>query len=93
MIGVGNGNGRVAAPRAELPCRELVGLSTAYLEGALPVGERRRFEAHLRACPGCETYLAQMRQMIGALGALRGEDVPPDRRERMLAAFRGWQSR
>ena len=46
---------------AHLNCRELVELVTAYLEGALSSGERKRFDAHLAGCDGCTTYVEQMR--------------------------------
>lgn len=92
MTGHRNGNGRMATPRAELTCRELVELVTTYLEDVMPAVELRRFEAHVEACPGCAAHLTQMRHTIEALGTLRQEEVPPHRRERLLAAFRGWQS-
>jgi anti-sigma factor RsiW len=72
-------------------CRELVELVTDYLEGALPEEERVRFEEHLSACDGCTAYLEQMRQTIRLTGMLSEEDVPPEARERLLEAFRGWK--
>jgi len=56
---------------AEMTCHELVELVTPYLEGALPPEERDRFEAHRRGCPGCETYVSQVRLTVAALGQLR----------------------
>ncbi len=40
-----------ALPRTDMP--ELVELVTDYLEGALDGDQRRRFDEHLAACPGC----------------------------------------
>ena len=57
---------------AHLSCRELVELVTAYLEGTLPAGARKRFEAHLAECDGCTTYLEQMRTTIRLSGASVG---------------------
>jgi anti-sigma factor RsiW len=74
----------------ELSCDELVELVTDYLEGALPPPERERFEQHLRDCPGCTTYLEQMRQVIRVAGRLSEADVPHEAREALLRAFRGW---
>ncbi len=37
---------------------------TDYFEEALPDGERRRFEAHLSECHGCNDYLEDMRRMV-----------------------------
>lgn len=76
---------------AEMTCRELVELVTEYLEGTLPPAERARFEAHLRECDGCTTYLEQMRQLIAALGRLAEEAIPEEARRRLLQAFRDWK--
>ena len=56
---------------AHLNCRELVELVTAYLEGDLSSGERKRFDAHLAGCDGCTTYVEQMRRTIELTGTLR----------------------
>jgi anti-sigma factor RsiW len=77
--------------RRDLACAELVELITDYLEGELPARDRRRFEAHLTACDGCDVYLEQMRRTISVTGRLREEDVPPELEERLLVAFEGWK--
>ncbi|HEX2086397.1 MAG TPA: zf-HC2 domain-containing protein [Solirubrobacteraceae bacterium] len=71
-----------------MTCRELVELVTEYLEDALPVGQRARFEEHVGRCAGCRAYLAQMRATVELVGRLREEDVPED----LLAAFRNWHA-
>ena len=76
---------------SDLNCREIVELVTEYLDEALPRSRRLRFEEHMRQCPDCDTYLAQMRGTIDALGELREESLTPTQRERLLAAFRGWR--
>lgn len=79
-------------PRSdELTCPELVRLVTDYLEGALPKRERRRFDAHLAACDGCTTYLAQMRDTVAGAGVLTEDSVDPSARDALLAAFRDWK--
>ena len=50
-----------------LVCREFVELVTDYLDGALPEGERIRFEAHLAECDGCAGYLEDTRRLVGSL--------------------------
>ena len=75
----------------ELSCRELVELVTDYLENALPPAERVRFEAHLVACPGCQTYLEQMRQTIDVLGRVTEESLEPAARDQLLDLFRTWK--
>ena len=47
-----------------LDCQDLVELVTAYLEGALTPADRRRFEAHLAECEGCEAYVGQIRTTV-----------------------------
>src|SRR5262245_23386539 len=65
-----------------MPCRELAELVTAYLDGALPEAERGRCDGHLRTCPGCRGYVAQMELVVSALGELRradGEENPAEK--------------
>jgi anti-sigma factor RsiW len=74
----------------DLACQELVELVTDYLEGELTPGERARFEAHIAECPGCATYLEQIRTTI----ALAGATADLDRRSEvsgLLDAFRDWK--
>jgi anti-sigma factor RsiW len=75
---------------ADLSCQELVELVTDYLEGALPREDRARFEAHVAACSGCETYVSQMRAMI-ALARAGGDRVQPRDVSPLLDAFRDWR--
>jgi anti-sigma factor RsiW len=77
--------------RAPLSCQELVELVTAYVEGALPRRERRRFDAHIAGCDGCTRYLEQIRETIRLTGRLEPEALAPDAREALLAAFRTWK--
>jgi anti-sigma factor RsiW len=79
-------------PSEEITCRELVELVTEYLEYKLAWRDRRRFEQHLRKCPYCTAYLEQIRQTITVLGRLPEESLPPEIREQLLAAFRGWKA-
>lgn len=74
----------------ELTCRELVRLVTDYLEETLPEIDRRRFDAHLAACDGCTTYLAQVQDTIRITGTLTEESLAPEARDELLAAFRTW---
>ena len=77
---------------AHLNCRELVELVTAYLEGDLSSGERKRFDAHLSACDGCTMYVEQMRRTIELTGTLRLEDFSREAEEALLGAFRDWKA-
>jgi anti-sigma factor RsiW len=75
-----------------LDCQDFVELVTAYLEGILPASERARFDTHIAGCDGCARYLAQMRETIGALGALTEESVPSPAMQDLLRVFRGWKA-
>jgi anti-sigma factor RsiW len=77
---------------AHLNCRELVELVTAYIEGDLSSGERKRFDAHLSACDGCTMYVEQMRRTIELTGTLRLADVSQEAEEALLRAFRDWKA-
>jgi anti-sigma factor RsiW len=77
---------------AHLNCLELVELVTAYLEGNLSSGERKRFDAHLSACDGCTTYVEQMRRTIELTGTLRLDDVSREAEEALKSAFRDWNA-
>jgi anti-sigma factor RsiW len=72
----------------ELVCQEFVELVTDYLEGALPRRDRRRVEAHLRDCHGCNAYLEQVRVTVRSLGALPPEPADEHTRDTLLAMFR-----
>ena len=77
--------------RRDLACQQVVELVTDYLEGALPRGARRRFEAHLSGCPHCTEYLAQMRRTIELTGSLTPDDLTPRMREEFTALYRRWR--
>ena len=76
-----------------LSCQELVELVTAYLEDGLSPEDRARFDAHVEVCPGCRTYLAQIRRTIELSGRLTPEQLDPEAEAALLAAFRDWQHR
>jgi anti-sigma factor RsiW len=61
---------------ADLVCIVAVERVTEYLEDALPIEQRTQFEEHLVTCPGCMTYLRQLRAQIAASAAL-GTPRPP----------------
>jgi len=84
----------MSEPRSELmDCSRFVELVTAYLENALPAGDRTAFEDHLQLCTGCERYLDQFRVTISLLGELPESAISPAARARLLEAFAGWRNR
>ena len=74
--------------KIELTCKELTEVITDYLEEQLHLADRTRFETHLADCPGCKTYLAQMRTIIHSLSLLRAPTVSQEMKARLSAAFR-----
>jgi anti-sigma factor RsiW len=76
----------------ELTCQELVELVTDYLEDELPPAERARFDAHVRACGHCRSYLNQMRTTIDLVGSLTPSDLDLAMERELLSTFRGWKS-
>ena len=74
-----------------LSCAEFVELVTDYLEGVLDRWTEGRFVLHATNCPGCETYLDQLRETIRLSGRLSPEDIDPTVRDRLLAEFAGWK--
>jgi len=77
--------------RGDLVCQQVVELVNDYLDGALSRADRRRFDAHLRKCPNCTNYLAQMRATIRATGSLHQDDLTPEVRREFTELFRHWR--
>ncbi len=73
-------------------CRQVVELMTDYIEGALSVRDRARFEDHIAGCDGCRAYLAQLQTTRRVLGKLADEPVPASVERDLLEAFRSWRS-
>jgi predicted anti-sigma-YlaC factor YlaD len=78
--------------RDDIVCREAVELVTAYLEGALGRRDKRRLEAHLKACPNCSAYLEQIRLTIRLAGSVEPEDLSVEAREDLKNLYRRWRT-
>jgi anti-sigma factor RsiW len=76
-----------------MKCRDVVELMTDYLEGALSVADRARFEEHIAGCDGCRAYLEQLRETRKVAGRLSREPVPESLQTELLNAFRDWRAR
>jgi anti-sigma factor RsiW len=74
-----------------MTCKELVELVTDYLEGRLSPADVRRFEEHLELCPGCVTYVDQIRETVAVAHRLREDELPPGAADALLAEFRDWK--
>lgn len=71
-----------------MDCDELVALATEYLDQALDLETRARFDLHRVECGGCENYLQQLLSTIDTLGKVSEEPIDPEFRARLMAAFR-----
>ena len=76
----------------DLSCQEVVELVTDYLEGALDPDVGADVEAHLATCPGCTTYVEQMRDTVATLGRVPPETLSAQAQADLLAAFRGFHN-
>lgn len=81
----------MAESHDHVSCSEVVELVTDYLERALPPDEAALFEQHLNFCDGCAWYVDQIRTTVDTVGRIEPEEVPPDVRSQLLAAFRDWK--
>jgi anti-sigma factor RsiW len=78
--------------RKDIVCQQAVELVTDYLEGTLSRHDRRRFEAHLRACPNCTAYLEQIKMTIDLTGEVEPDDLSPEARADLTKLYRRWRS-
>jgi anti-sigma factor RsiW len=78
--------------RNDIVCQQAVELVTDYLEGGLSRRDRRRFEAHLRACPNCTAYVEQIRITIALTGAVGTDELSPEARRDLSDLYRQWRS-
>jgi len=79
-------------PGLSIDCADLVEVVTDYLEGALDEPTRAEIDAHLALCPGCDIYLAQMRETIQTLGHVPVESLSGDATKALLSVFRGFHA-
>jgi anti-sigma factor RsiW len=78
--------------RRDIVCQQAVEMVTDYLEGSLPRRSRRRFEAHLRACPNCAAYMEQIKLTIELTGTIEPEDLTPEAKADLTELYRRWRS-
>ena len=75
-----------------LSCREITELVTEYVEGALSLTDRLRFQFHIGMCRHCRAYLRQMKLTAKALGHLPEPELPPELESELLRRFEGWKA-
>lgn len=74
-------------------CKEVVDLAAEYVEGAMPPQEATQFEMHLNFCDGCYVFIDQIRATAATAGRLEEEEISPQTKAKLLAAFRDWSGR
>lgn len=72
-------------------CEDAVGLVTDYLDGALPVADRERFEEHLAECANCTEHVKQIEVTVRTTGSVRADDLDPLAREDLMELYRRWR--
>ena len=65
-----------------MTCREAIAFLIDYLEGDLPLAERRQFDHHLEVCEACRAYLRTYADVV-RLGRAIGRDPSADATEEM----------
>ncbi len=78
--------------RKDIVCQQAVEMITDYLEGALSRRDRRRLEAHLRACPNCTAYLEQIQLTIKLAGTIEVDDLTPQAQAELTELYRRWRT-
>jgi anti-sigma factor RsiW len=76
----------------DIVCQQAVELVTDYLDGALSRRDRRRFEAHIRACANCAAYVEQIRITIESTGSIEPDDLTPEATAELTELYRRWRS-
>ena len=79
------------AEHEHISCQQVVELVNDYLDKALEPDTASLFEQHVNFCDGCDWYLDQMRSTVATVGRINEEAVPPQMRDKLLAAFREWK--
>lgn len=69
-------------------CRETTEGCTDLAEGTADPAAAKRMRRHLKVCPACKTYRAQMQTTLATMKATPAEEVTPGERDAALGAFR-----
>lgn len=78
--------------RRKIACQQAVELMSTYLDGALSRADRRRLEAHLKACGNCSAYLEQIRATIELTGRITPDDLSAEAQDELTALYRAWRA-
>ena len=70
-----------------MTCRDFADFLLDYVEGALPLEARRRFDEHMAACPDCVQYLQHYTAAIEAGRLAMPEDLAADLPDELVSAI------
>jgi anti-sigma factor RsiW len=70
-----------------MTCRQFVEFLLEYTEERLSTDERDRFDAHLRICPECRTYLETYGKTVELARLADTDSIPPDVPEDLIQAI------
>jgi anti-sigma factor RsiW len=70
-----------------MTCRQFIEFLLEYIEERLSAEERERFDAHLRICPDCRTYLETYGKTVELARLAESDSVPPDVPEDLIQAI------
>ena len=70
-----------------MTCREFIGFLLEYTEERLTAEERDRFDAHLRVCPDCRTYLETYGKTVALARLAEVDSLPSDVPEDLIQAI------
>jgi hypothetical protein len=69
--------------KVAISCSTAAARGSAFLDGVLPVAERRQMDAHLDACADCSIQLQQIRQVRSSLRRMPARVSPPSLKTRL----------
>jgi predicted anti-sigma-YlaC factor YlaD len=81
----------IPTPDEHFPCEHLVEIVTDYLEGDLPGELVERIDVHLALCPGCQSVVDQVREVVrltGHLSTHQVDDMDAGSRALLMETFR-----
>jgi len=75
----------------DLWCTDVLAGLSEYLDGELPPETADKVEQHLKGCPNCKRFGADMAAMLGSFSTL-SQQIPADVSERLRRALSGLKS-
>jgi Putative zinc-finger len=74
-----------------MECRQIAEVLGDYLDGSLPKRLTELLEWHLEGCGPCIAFVNTYRGTVNAAAKLRQVEIPPELKQRLLAALRSYR--